>query len=149
MERKSTRLAEILLVEDNPGDIMLAREAFEGSRICNQVAVATDGEMALSVLRREGEYADRIQPDIILLDLNLPKIDGRELLKQIRQDSRLKHIPVIVLTSSKVEADIVRTYHLQANNYIVKPVNLEKFSQAIEGMPNFCFSLRVIADLQV
>lgn len=145
MGMMTTRPAEILLVEDNPGDVMLMREAFKESRICNSISVATDGEMALRMLLREAEYVDSLLPDIILLDLNLPKMHGREVLQQLRQNSQIKHIPVIILTSSKAEADVVKTHQLQANNYIVKPVSLEKFSRAIDSMENFCFSIMVVS----
>ncbi len=115
------RPVEILLVEDSPTDAMFAREALEYSKVCNNLYAVTDGVEAMAFLRREGRYAAVPRPDLILLDLNLPKMDGREVLSKIKEDERLKVIPVVVLTSSKDEADVLKAYGLHANCYIVKP----------------------------
>jgi len=120
------RPAELLLVEDNYGDVLLTREAFRSARIRNNLAVAGDGEQALAMLRQEGQFSGQRRPDLILLDLNLPRLDGREVLNAIKSDPGLQRIPVIVLTSSKADIDILKSYELQANGYIVKPVNFER-----------------------
>ena len=117
---------EILLVEDNPGDIRLIVEVLKEGKIHNHLSVVEDGEEALAYLRREGSYQDVILPDIILLDLNLPKISGTEVLAEIKKDPMLKHIPVIILTTSEAEQDILKAYDLHANCYITKPVNLDQ-----------------------
>jgi two-component system, chemotaxis family, response regulator Rcp1 len=132
---------EILLVEDSPTDALLAREALEYARICNRLHVVTDGVGALAFLRREGPFANAPRPDLVLLDLNLPKKDGREVLREIKTDARLKVIPVVVLTTSSAEADILETYGLHANCYIVKPVDFEKFADVIKMLENFWFAL--------
>ncbi|PIR37204.1 MAG: response regulator [Alphaproteobacteria bacterium CG11_big_fil_rev_8_21_14_0_20_39_49] len=137
------RPVEILLVEDNPGDVVLTKKAFETSKISNNINVAKDGEIALSMLRKEDGYSDIITPDIVLLDLNLPKKDGREVLEEIKNDEALKKIPVVVLTSSKAERDILETYGLHANSYILKPVNLEKFAEVVKSIENFWFTIVV------
>lgn len=137
------RPVEILLVEDNPGDVVLTKKAFETSKISNNINVAKDGEIALSMLRKEEGYRDIITPDIVLLDLNLPKKDGREVLEEIKNDEALKKIPVVVLTSSKAERDILETYGLHANSYILKPVNLEKFAEVVKSIENFWFTIVV------
>lgn len=137
---------EILLIEDNLGDVVLTKKAFETSKLANNISVAKDGEIAISILKKEGEYADHKTPDIILLDLNLPKKDGREVLEEIKSNDKLKHIPVVVLTSSKAEKDIVETYNLHANSYIVKPVDLEKFIKVVESIENFWFTVVVLPD---
>lgn len=130
--------ADILLVEDNPGDIRLTREAFEESRIANTLHVVTDGVEALEFLRGEGEYVDAPRPDIVLLDLNLPRKNGDEFLEELREESpRLARIPIIVLTSSKAEEDIVQSYELQANAYMTKPVDPEEFIDTIQTFKTF------------
>ena len=143
---KTSRPIEILLVEDNPGDVFLTKKAFEKTKMANHMMVATDGEMALEMLYKKGEYSDLNSPDIILLDLNLPKKDGREILEEVKQDPKLKRIPVVVLTSSKAERDIVATYDLHASSYIVKPVDLSKFAQIVESIENFWFSIVVLPE---
>lgn len=135
---------QILLVEDNPGDVLLTKEAFSKVKIANDIAVATDGEEALAYLRKEGVFADVTTPNIILLDLNLPKINGRELLEKIKDDPKLRRIPVVILTSSKAEHDIVQTYDLHASSYIVKPVDLNKFAQVVTAIENFWFTVVVL-----
>ncbi len=128
---------EILLVEDNPGDVRLTQEALKEGKVWNRLNVAPDGVVALKFLRREGTFADAPKPDLILLDLNLPKKDGREVLADIKQDTRLRNIPVVVLTTSKAEEDILRSYKLHANCYITKPVDLEQFMGVIRAVEDF------------
>ena len=128
---------EILLVEDNPGDIRLTQEAFRDGKIANNMSVVTDGVEAMTFLHQENEYADAPRPDIILLDLNLPKKDGREVLAELKQDPDLRRIPVIVLTTSKAEQDILNSYDMHANCYIAKPIDLEEFIKLVEGIGDF------------
>ena len=128
---------DVLLVEDDAGDELIAREAFEQNKIHNRLHVAHDGQEGLDFLYQRGAYADAPRPDLILLDLNLPKYDGRQLLEQIKNDSELGSIPVVVLTSSGLEEDIVRSYALHANAYITKPVNLDQFFNAIRQIDSF------------
>ena len=118
---------EILLVEDNPADVRLTQEALKEGKVFNNLHWAKDGVEAMDFLRRHGKYSSVPRPDIILLDLNLPKKDGREVLQDIKNDAELKRIPVVVLTTSKAEEDVLRTYNLHANCYVTKPVDLEKF----------------------
>ena len=136
--------AEIVLVEDNPGDVVLTQEAFKQAKINNNIHVAPDGEIALEMLYKQGEYTQLATPDIILLDLNLPKVDGREVLEKIKADDELKRIPVVVLTSSQADADILQTYDLHASSYIVKPVDLDQFSRVVESIENFWFTVVVL-----
>jgi two-component system, chemotaxis family, response regulator Rcp1 len=133
----SSRPIEILLVEDNPGDARLTREALREGKIRNNLHHARDGVEALAFLRREGEYAKAPTPDLVLLDLNLPRKDGREVLAEMKQDRRLRTIPVVVLTTSEAENDIVRSYELHANCYITKPVDLEKFIEIVREIESF------------
>ena len=135
------RPVEILLVEDNPGDVRLTREALREGKVRNNLSVAADGVEAIAYLRKEGEYADAVRPDLILLDLNLPRKDGREVLKEIKADPALRHIPVVVLTSSQAEEDIVRAYDLHANCYVTKPVDLDQFIRVVESIEDFWFSI--------
>jgi two-component system, chemotaxis family, response regulator Rcp1 len=128
---------EILLVEDNPGDVRLTVEALREAKVANQLHVVADGVKAMSFLRREGRYADVPRPDLILLDLNLPRKDGREVLAELKQDADLKCIPVVVLTSSAAEQDIVQAYNLHANCYITKPVDLEQFLRVVRSIEDF------------
>ncbi|RCW49478.1 response regulator [Paenibacillus prosopidis] len=132
---------EILLVEDNPGDIRLIVEVLKEGKINNNLSVVEDGEQALAYLRREGSYQDSIVPDIILLDLNLPKINGTEVLAEIKRDPLLKYIPVIILTTSEAEQDILKAYDLHANCYITKPVNLEQFLTVVRSIENFWLTI--------
>jgi CheY-like chemotaxis protein len=134
------RPIEILLVEDNPDDVRLTRETLVDFEVRNNLSVVGDGVEALAFLRREGKYADASHPDIILLDLNLPKKDGRQVLMEIKVDQRLKRIPVVVLTTSSDEVDILDTYNLHANCYITKPVDLEQFSVVAKSIETFWFT---------
>ncbi len=132
---------EILLVEDNPGDVRLTQEVLREGKMNNNLYVAKDGVDAVTFLRREGEYVDSPVPDLILLDLNLPKKDGREVLAEIKADSDLKHIPVVVLTTSKAEQDIHKAYNLHANCYITKPVDLDQFIQVVKSIEDFWLTI--------
>src|SRR6185503_6916726 len=125
---------EILLVEDNPGDVRLAVEALRDAKVHNNLTSVTDGEEALEYLRREGKYGEAPRPDLILLDLNLPRKDGREVLSEIKQDPTLKRIPVVVLTTSQAEEDILKAYNLSANCYISKPVDLDQFIKVVRSI---------------
>jgi CheY-like chemotaxis protein len=128
---------DILLVEDDPGDVLMTREAFEHHKIRNALHVVSDGVEALEFLRREGRFADVPRPGLILLDLNLPRKDGRELLAEVKQDPRLRTIPVVVLTTSEAEEDIVRSYDLHANAYVTKPVDFDKFVEVVRKIDDF------------
>jgi chemotaxis family two-component system response regulator Rcp1 len=141
MNPKGLQPVEILLVEDSPTDVLLAKEALEYSKIANNLHTVPDGVEALAFLRREGKYQDAPRPGLILLDLNLPKKDGREVLAEIKSDEKLKRIPVVVLTTSKSEADVLKAYGLHANCYIVKPVDFEKFAEVVRSIENFWFSV--------
>lgn len=132
---------EILLVEDNPGDARLTREALGQSRLRSTIHHLTDGEQAVAFLRREGPYADAPEPDLILLDLNLPRRHGREVLEIIKQDATLAHIPVVVLTSSQAEEDIMGSYKLHANCFITKPTDLDQLDRVVQGIEAFWFTL--------
>ena len=129
--------AQVLLVEDNPGDVRLTREAFRDSLTSIHLHVASDGVEAMAFLRREGAYADAPRPDLILLDLNLPRMDGREVLAHIKADDNLKSIPTLILTSSKAESDILRSYQLQANAYLCKPLQLDDFESLVASVGDF------------
>ena len=128
---------QVLLVEDNPGDVRLTKEALKEGKMLNRVTVVGDGVEALSFLRRQGKYADAGQPDLILLDLNLPKKDGRQVLAEIKADPGLKRIPVVVLTTSSAEEDILKTYDLHANCYVTKPMDLEQFMRVVKSIEDF------------
>ena len=128
---------EILLVEDNPGDVRLTREALKEGKVYSNLHTVKDGVEAMEFLRRQGKYSSVPRPDIILLDLNLPKKDGREVLQEIKTDDVLKRIPVVVLTTSKAEEDVLRTYNLHANCYVTKPVDLEKFIIVVKSIDVF------------
>lgn len=132
---------EILLVEDNPGDVRLTRETLKETKFLNNLSVAEDGEKALAFLRRQGAYAAAPRPELILLDLNLPKIGGREVLAAIKSDPALSTIPVVILTTSKAEEDIVKSYELHANCFISKPVELEGFVKVVKSIEDFWFSV--------
>lgn len=132
---------EILLVEDNPGDARLTREALAMSKVRNNLHLVKDGEEAVAFLRREGRFFDAPAPDLVLLDLNLPRRDGREVLEDIKRDSTLKHIPVVILTSSEAEEDVLRTYRLHANCFITKPADLEHLTRVVQGIEQFWFTL--------
>ena len=132
---------EILLVEDNPGDVRLTMELLKESKIRNRVSVVDDGIEATAYLRKEGEFSEAPRPDLILLDLNMPRKDGREVLAEIKQDPALKRIPVVVLTASSAEEDIVRSYELHANAYITKPVDLDQFAKVVRSIEEFWFTI--------
>lgn len=132
-----TKLIEILLVEDNEGDVGLIEEVLEETNIKNNLNVATDGEEAILFLHGEGKFSGSSRPDIILLDLNLPKKDGREVLREIKEDSNLKNIPVIILTTSQAEKDIQRAYELHANAYVNKPLDFDQFIRTVNCIGDF------------
>jgi len=138
---KGINIVNILLVEDSPTDIDLTREGLEMGKLANNLTVIEDGVEALAYLRKEGAYSDAIRPDLVLLDLNLPGKDGREVLGDMKNDPDLMSIPVVVLTSSKAEEDIARTYKLHANCYITKPVNFSRFVEVVKGIEDFWFSI--------
>lgn len=144
MTDKPVRPVEILLVEDNEGDVFLTKKAFERAKIINNITVATDGEQALEILRKENDHENAARPDIILLDINLPKKNGKEVLAEIKEDASLRRIPVVVLTSSKAEQDIVKTYDLNASSYIVKPIDINKFQDVVSAIEDFWFSVVVL-----
>jgi chemotaxis family two-component system response regulator Rcp1 len=131
---------KVLLIEDNPGDVRLTQEAFRDSNISISLHVATDGVEAMEFLRREGAYADAPRPDLIMLDLNLPKMDGRQVLTRIKEDDRLKTIPTVILTTSEAEVDILTSYRLQANCYLSKPVQLDSFENLVKSVSDFWFT---------
>lgn len=141
MGNEAYRPVEILLVEDNPADVRITIEAMNDSKIVNNLFVVNDGVEAINFLKKTGEYADTPKPDLILLDLNLPKKDGREVLKEIKEDPHLKRIPVVVLTISKAEEDILKSYNLHANCYITKPVDLEQFINVVKSIEDFWFTI--------
>ena len=132
---------ELLLVEDNPGDVVLTREALRDCKILNRLTVVGDGEEALAYLRRRPPHNGAPRPDLVLLDLNLPRKDGREVLAEMKADPQLRRIPVVVLTTSKAEQDIIKTYDLHANCYITKPVDLDQFAQVVKSIETFWFSV--------
>jgi two-component system response regulator len=132
---------DILLVEDNPGDADLAREALEGGKLNNKLFVVGDGEAAMGFLKQTGSYADAPRPDLILLDLNLPRKDGREVLADIKAHEDLKRIPVVILTTSQSEEDVLKSYNLHANCYITKPIDLKQFSKVVRSIEDFWFSI--------
>lgn len=135
------RPVEILLVEDNPGDVRLTKEALRESKVRNNLSVVHDGVEALAYLRREGPYAEATRPDLVLLDLNLPRKDGREVLSEMKDDDSLRRIPVVILTTSRAEQDIVKTYNLHANCYISKPVDLDQFITVVKTIEDFWFTI--------
>jgi len=131
------RTIEILLIEDDPGDVLLTREALKESKLAINLSIVNDGVDALEFLRREGKYTNAMRPQLILLDLNLPKKDGREVLTEVKGDSKLKRIPIVVLTASRAETDINKCYNLHANAYVVKPVNLDDFLNVVSRTANY------------
>jgi CheY-like chemotaxis protein len=128
---------DVLLVEDDPGDTLMIREAFDDHKLRNRLTCLQDGEQAMAYLRREGEHADATRPDLILLDLNLPRKDGREVLAEIKGDEELRTIPVVVLTTSQAEEDVLRSYKLHANAYVTKPVDFERFIDVVRQIDEF------------
>jgi CheY-like chemotaxis protein len=135
------RPIEILLVEDNPGDVRLTVEGLNEGKVRNNLHLARDGVEALAFLRREGEFQNAVRPDLILLDLNLPRKDGREVLQDLKSDPLLRTIPVVVLTTSRSEQDVLRSYELQANCYITKPVDLEQFITVVKSIEDFWLTI--------
>ena len=135
---------EILLVEDNPGDVRLAREGLSECKIRNNLHVVDDGVKAMAFLRRRDEYAKAPRPDIVLLDLNLPRKDGREVLREVKEDESLRTIPVVVLTTSKSEEDVLRSYQLNANCYVAKPVDFHQFEKIVRAIREFWFSIVIL-----
>lgn len=135
------RPVEILLVEDNPGDVRLAEEALREAKMSNNLNVVSDGVEALAYLRREGNHAGATRPDLMLLDLNLPKRDGREVLQEVKEDQDLRTIPVVVLTTSDAEADVIRSYELHANAYVRKPVDFDAFIEVVRTLEDFWFTV--------
>jgi CheY-like chemotaxis protein len=131
------RPIEVLLVEDDPGDVMMTREAFHDYKLHNELHVVSDGAEAMAFLRQEGEYAGRPRPDLVLLDLNLPRMDGRQVLEAIKSDPELASIPVVVLTTSENEDDVLRSYSLHANAYVTKPVDFQRFIEVVRQIDDF------------
>ena len=132
---------EVLLVEDDPGDVLMTKEAFEEHRVNNTLRVVNDGDEALAYLRQQEPYPDAVRPDLILLDLNLPRKDGRQVLHEIKNDESLRHIPVVVLTTSQADEDILRSYQLHANAYVTKPVDFDQFIRAVRQIDEFFVSV--------
>lgn len=132
---------EILMVEDSPGDVRLTREALKEGKVRNNLHVVNDGVEAMAFLRREGQFAHAVRPDLILLDLNMPRKNGREVLAEIKGDPELKRIPVVILTISKSEDDIIKSYNLYANCYIIKPVGLPQFLEVVKSIEDFWLSI--------
>jgi two-component system response regulator len=132
---------QILLVEDDPGDVELTRESLSDSKLAINISVAGDGVEAMAFLRKEGEYSTAVTPDLILLDLNMPRKDGREVLAEIKADDSLKMIPVVILTTSSAETDIVKSYDLGANCYVTKPVGFDQFTKVVDAIEGFWFTV--------
>jgi CheY-like chemotaxis protein len=132
---------EVLLVEDDPGDVLMTREAFEEHKVGNRLSVVSDGVDALAYLRREEPFQEATRPDLILLDLNLPRRDGREVLAEIKNDSALRQIPVVVLTTSRADEDVLRSYQLHANAYVTKPVDFDRFVKVVKQIDDFFISV--------
>ena len=141
MNSESAQPIRVLLVEDNPGDVRLTIEAMREGRVLNSMNVAVDGEEAMAFLRKQPPYEDAPRPDLILLDLNLPRKDGREVLAEIKADDSLRRIPVVILTTSRAEEDVLRSYNLHANCYITKPVDLDQFINVVKSINDFWFSV--------
>jgi CheY-like chemotaxis protein len=135
------RAIDVLLVEDDPGDVLMTREAFEDNKVANNLYVVNDGVTAMEFLRKEGQYADAPTPDLVLLDLNLPRMDGREVLQALKQDQELRRIPVVVLTTSEAEEDVLRSYSLHANAYVTKPVDFARFIEVVRQIDEFFVSV--------
>ncbi len=136
-DESNGRPVEVLLVEDNIGDVRLTQEALREAKVHNNLSVVNDGVEAMAFLRREGKYAGAPRPDLVLLDLNMPRKDGRAVLAEVKADPNLRRIPVVVLTTSKAEEDIVRSYELHANSYVTKPVDFEQFMKVVQSIEGF------------
>lgn len=134
-------LIEVLLIEDDPGDVLMTREAFEHNKLTNHLSVVNDGVTAMAYLRKQGEYAAVTTPDLILLDLNLPRMDGREVLAELKSDPVLRSIPVVVLTTSEAEDDVKRSYSLHANAFVTKPVDFDRFIEVVRQIDDFFVSV--------
>jgi CheY-like chemotaxis protein len=132
---------QVLLVEDDPGDVLMTREAFEDNKVANTLHVVNDGAEALAFLRKEGEHAGAPTPDLVLLDLNLPRMDGREVLAAVKADDELRQIPIVVLTTSEAEEDVLRSYALHANAYVTKPVDFDRFIEVVRKIDDFFVSV--------
>ena len=145
---ESRRPIEVLLVEDDIGDIDLTKEAIETTKIAINLSVVRDGEQALAYLRKQGDYADVEGPDLVLLDLNMPKKDGREVLREMKDDPDLTHIPVVVLTTSDSDEDIVKSYDLGASCYVTKPVGLEQFMKVVQSIGDFWFMFAKLPNME-
>jgi len=141
LTKQKYKMIEILLIEDNPGDVRLTKEALKECKIANKLHVALDGIEAIDFLYKKGKFNNSPRPDVILLDLNLPKKDGREVLAEIKQDKDLRRIPVVVLTTSKSQEDIIKTYNLHANCYISKPIGMVQFIKVVKSIGDFWFSI--------
>jgi chemotaxis family two-component system response regulator Rcp1 len=140
-QQDNSKLVDILLVEDNEGDARLAKEAMRDSKIRNTLHHVSDGEEAMAFLRKEGQYAKAPRPDLVLLDLNLPKKDGRQVLAEIKNDDELKRIPVVILTVSSAEEDILKSYNLHANCFITKPIDLSQFMKVVRSVEDFWLTI--------
>ncbi|GAB2684992.1 response regulator [Thalassiella azotivora] len=138
---EETRAIDVLLVEDDPGDVLMTKEAFEDNKVSNNLFVVEDGVAAMEFLRKEGRFADAPTPDLVLLDLNLPRMDGREVLHALKEDEALRSIPVVVLTTSEAEEDVLRSYSLHANAYVTKPVDFERFIAVVRQIDEFFVSV--------
>jgi chemotaxis family two-component system response regulator Rcp1 len=141
MAKKQSRAVEVLLVEDNPADVRLTQEALKDGRVLVNLTVASDGVEAIDILKRAGPHTSKARPDLILLDLNLPRKNGREVLEEIKADDDLKRIPVIVMTTSKAEQDIYKAYNLNANCYVTKPVDLDEFLNVVRSIEDFWLTI--------
>jgi chemotaxis family two-component system response regulator Rcp1 len=141
MKNINLKSIDILIVEDNPGDARLMKEVLKGKMYFNSINIVKDGLEAMNFLHKKGEFSTMPLPDLIFLDLNLPKIDGREVLAKIKSDDVLKHIPVVVMTMSQAEEDILKSYNLHANCYVTKPIDLDQFVKVVESLEDFWFSI--------
>ena len=148
MESHYGKVVEILLVEDNPGDAKLAMVALRKAKVLNHITHVQDGVEAMDFLRRQEKYADAVRPDLILLDLNLPKKDGREILKEIKNDENLKRIPVVVLTVSSADVDILTSYNLHANCFITKPIDVNSFMEVVQQIESFWLTIVKLPDVR-
>ena len=139
--KREGRPVYILMAEDSPTDAELAQEAFKNGKLVNELIIVSDGVEAMQYMRKEGQYADAISPDLIVLDLNMPRKDGRQVLKELKEDSRFKHIPVVILTTSEDEADVLRSYQLQASCYVTKPLDFDNFLHVAKQIKEFFFAV--------